>query len=330
MRLWTVESGFESLHPSQQPNDKDPAEAGSCCVEEAPMVIFGELACLGAAALWALAVSLFAGPIARHGAQAVNLAKCVVAAAVLTAFIVATGGFNGLPSAPAAALGWVAFSGILGLSIGDTALFAAVSRIGPHRSLLLQTFAPVFAALLALSLGERLTGGQILGGLVVLVGVVVVLEPRGAAFRATSVSGVLFGLLGAFGQGSGVVVAKLGMESLPVLEGTVLRLVAGAVGLAVVGFPASQPLKAFRAASSRDDGPRLLLATTVGTVVAMSLMMAGVAWAPASVAAVLLSLPPVFALIFEAMVTRRLPPASGAWGTLIAMAGVVLIVVSQG
>jgi drug/metabolite transporter (DMT)-like permease len=294
------------------------------------VVIFGELACLGAAALWALAVSLFAGPIARHGAQAVNLAKCVVAASVLAVFILVTGGFDGLRAAPGAALGWVAVSGILGLSIGDTALFAAVSRIGPHRSLLLQTFAPVFAAMLALSLGERLTVGQVLGGVVVLTGVVVVLEPRGAAFRTTSRSGVLFGLLGAAGQGSGVVVAKLGMEMVPVLEGTVLRLVAGALGLAVVGLSSSQPVKSYRAATSRDDGPRLLAATVVGTVVAMSLMMAGVAWAPASVAAVLLSLPPVFALIFEAVATRRLPSASGAWGTLIAMGGVVLIVMSQG
>lgn len=290
------------------------------------VVLAGEAACIAAASLWALAVTLFARPIARHGAQAVNLAKCAIAAVILTGWILATGGFVGLAPETATPVLWVAASGLLGLTIGDTALFAAVKRIGPHRSLLLQTLAPLFAAALAIPLGESLTATQVLGGLVVLVGVYLVLDPRGAAFRATSVSGIAFGVLGGAGQGTGVVVAKFGMEALPVLEGTVVRLVAGAVGLALVGALSAQPMVAFRAVASRQDGPRLVGATIIGTVVAMSLMMAGVAWAPATIAAVLLSLPPVFALVYESIATRTWPAAAGLAGTVVAVAGVAILV----
>ncbi len=39
----------------------------------------GQGACLGAAALWALAVVAFRAPIARHGAAAINLFKSLLA-----------------------------------------------------------------------------------------------------------------------------------------------------------------------------------------------------------------------------------------------------------
>ena len=46
-------------------------------------------------------------------------------------------------AAPTPALLALAASGLVGITVGDTALFAAVVRIGVHRSLLLLTLAPV-------------------------------------------------------------------------------------------------------------------------------------------------------------------------------------------
>jgi len=72
-------------------------------------------------------------------------------------------------------------------------------------------------------------------------------------------------------------------------------------------------------------GIRVLVATLLGTYVALFLMMAGVAFAPASIAAVLLSTSPVFSLVLEAAVFGRPPTLRGWVGTAAAVAGVAIL-----
>lgn len=293
----------------------------------------GETACLGAALLWAVAVQIFALPISRHGARTVNLFKCTFATVLLGLTLLLVGGWSDLGSASGIDLALVALSGVVGLTLGDTALFAAVGRIGVHRSLLLQTTAPVFAAALAWPLGERLSIGQVVGSVVILIGVFVVLA--GGKNSATLGGGrkgvgLVFGLAAAFGQGGGLVIAKTGMDTLPVLPATFVRMGAGAMGLVVVALASRGLAQALQAFRDRGSLPRLVTASFFGTYLAMLLMMAGVAWAPASVAAVLLATPPIFSLVVESALERRWPTASGLIGTMIAVGGVAFLVVAAG
>lgn len=289
----------------------------------------GEAACLSAALLWAVAVQIFALPIARHGARAANLFKCVFATVLLGLTLVLMGGWGAFGAASGADLLLVALSGIIGLTVGDTALFAAVNYLGVHRSLLLQTMAPVFAVALAWPLGETLGTMQVVGSVVILAGVIVVLsgstnhvEVRGGRIAV----GVIFGLLAAAGQGTGVVIAKYGMASVPILPATFLRMGAGAAGLIAVALAVGGLGRARRAWSDSKTLPRMVLASFFGTYLAMLLMMAGVAWAPASVAAVLLATPPIFSLAVESVIERRWPSVRGLIGTAIAVSGVALLV----
>lgn len=296
-------------------------------MDAAAPTLLGEAACLGAALLWAVSVQLFSGPILRHGARAVNLFKCTFASLLLAVTVAATGSWRAFGATPTWDLGLIAFSGLLGLTLGDTALFAAVSRIGPHRALLLQTLAPIFAAAIAIGLGERLSPAQWLGSAVILAGVGVVLagdrEP-GRVVTAGLGLGIVLGVVSAFGQGAGVVVAKLGMTTLPILPATLLRLAVGAGGLVAVGTLTGSLRRAAATLGGGSIG-RLTLASLFGTYLAMLLMMAGIAWAPASVAAVLLATPPVFGLVVECVVRRRWPSGSGLVGTLVAVAGVAVL-----
>ncbi len=289
----------------------------------------GEAACLSASLLWAVSVQIFSLPIARHGARAVNLFKCTSATVLLGLTLLVIGGWGAFGAASGTDLVLVALSGIIGLPVGDTALFAAVKHLGVHRSLLLQTMAPAFAAALAWPLGERLSGWQILGSLVILAGVVVVLagDRLPAAGRGGRIGvGVAVGLLAAFGQGAGVVIAKEGMASVPIVPATFLRLGVGAVGLVVIALATNGLVRASQAFRDRATLPRLVTASFFGTYLAMLLVMAGVAWAPASVAAVLLATPPIFSLVVESVVERRWPSVPGLIGTVIAVAGVALLV----
>jgi len=297
--------------------------------------IAGEAAALTAAALWASAVVWFRPAIARHGARAVNLLKGLVATALLTVTAAFTGGFATLAAAPAAALGWMGASAIAGLTLGDTALFAAVRRTGAHTALLLQTLAPVFTGVLALPAGERLAAGEWVGAAVVIIGVAMVVGPgaRGpesaaAESRAAWRAGLAFGVLAAFGQGAGIALAKPALGSLPVLPATLLRLAVGTAGLALLGWRSG----ALRRTVVAFDDPMVrrtaVPASVLGTYLAMLLMMASVAWAPATIASVLLSTSPVLGMIVEAVADRRRPAPTAVLGTVVAVAGVAVLMAS--
>lgn len=298
--------------------------------------IWGEVACLGAAACWALAVAFFRDPIARHGAWTVNLGKNLLGTVLLGLTVLATGQLAGLTSTPVAAIGWLALSGILGLTVGDTALFAAVARLGPHRSLLFLTLGPVFAALLAwLLYGERQGPQQIAGSVLVLLGVaLVVWRPRSkppASGDAWPVAGVVWALLAAFGLGAGIVFAKVGMTAeagltdVPLVAASFVRMTASVAGLLVV--MAFLRRLGPTAGLLRDRGEMLRLAgpAFLGTYVSFLLMMAGIAWAPASIAAVLLAMPPVFSIFVDAWLFKAPITWRALSGTALSVAGVAVL-----
>lgn len=294
--------------------------------------LLGDVSCLAAAAFWALAVTLFRRPIARFGAQAVNLGKNTIAAVLLGLTVLAAGQMASLGEASGRSLGLVAASGLVGMTLGDTALFAAVARLGAHRSLLLQTLAPVFTALLAWMIRGELVGPiQLAGSAAILAGIALVVSQRGKQEhpkKPVDLLGLLYGLIAAFGQGAGVVLAKSGMEEVPFLPAAFLRLVAAAAGLVLVmllwgrGRVIGEILapRGLRAIA----GPALL-----GTYVAVLLMMLGIALAPASIAAVLLATSPVFSLFVDAKVEGTPIEARGLGGTALAVVGVALITVGQ-
>lgn len=290
--------------------------------------LVGELSCLVAAALWAVAVVAFRTPIARHGAPAINLFKSLLAATLLAATLGATRGWPGLLGAPAVDLGWIALSGLIGITVGDTALFAAVARVGAHRTLLLQTLAPVFAAAIAMPLGERLSAAEVVGGLAVLAGVALVIGPdrrRPGVGGVAPAAGIALAVLAAAGQGVGVVVAKGGMDAVPVLGATLLRLAAASLGLLAVGAFTGDVARFVGALRSPATLRAAVPAAIAGTYLAMVLMMAGVAWAPASIAALLLGTSPVFGLVVEAVADRTWPRPSAVVGTLVAVVGIAVL-----
>ncbi|UCF66257.1 MAG: DMT family transporter [Acidobacteriota bacterium] len=301
---------------------------------------------MSAALFWAVSLAMFRGPIGRHGARTINLAKCLLAAVLQGLTVLALGQMDGLLIAPARSIWLIAVSGLVGLTLGDTALFASVARIGVHRALLLQTLAPVFTAIIAaLWLGERTTGLQAVGAVLILSGVALVVAPRrevplsmpadssgGTAPvalnpgpRSWALAGSLLGVVAAFGQGCGLVLAKVGMEQMPVLPASFLRLTTAALGLAIVGLAAGRLASLGRLARTRHAYTRVVPATLLGTYLALFLMMAGIALAPASIAAVLLSMSPVFSLVLETVVDRRPLTVRGVGGTFLALAGVAVL-----
>lgn len=103
-------------------------------------------------------------------------------------------------------------SGILGIGVGDVALFQALPRLGSRLSLLLiQCLTAPFGALIEWGwLGTRLTLWQILCGLTILAGVGLALTP-GEHLRRTRrdlAAGAVFSTLAALGGALGAVLSR--------------------------------------------------------------------------------------------------------------------------
>lgn len=299
----------------------------------------GEAACLGAAALWSVAVALFRGPIERHGARIVNLSKCALALVLLTLTATAAGGLGEFRGGASRDLVLIALSGVVGLTLGDTALFAAVARVGPYRALLLQTLTPAFTAAMAFAWLGRIPGfRQLVGAIVTLAGVALVLLAaregrRSAAGRRSVVpwTGIALAVAAAAGQGAGIVLAKEGMATVSALPAAVLRL--GAATFALVLLMARRvPVASLASALLRRGRgrARIVAGTALGTYLAFFLMMVGIARAPETVAAVLLSTTPVFGLFVDAALGRERITTRALLGTALAIAGVVTLSLGGG
>ena len=200
---------------------------------------------------------------------------------------------------------WLGTSGVVGLGIGDSGLFAAYVTIGPRRSLLLMALAPIFASLGAyFILGETLPAVAVLGIALTLGGVVLVIlegeEHSGEAPVSGKLKkyGVLCGLVAAIGQGLGLVLAKKGIDLNPAvtlnpLSATLMRMVLGACSLWFVMLAAGKLPQLRNAFNSREGMRQTVAAAFLGPFLGVTLSMVAVTYAETGIAQTLLSLMPV-------------------------------------
>lgn len=292
--------------------------------------LLGELACLAAALCWAFSVTLFRRPIAEQGPITVNFGKNTLATLLLGVTAAALGQLSGLADVSSSALFAIVLSGWLGLTLGDSALFLAVSHLGAHRTLLFQTLAPIFAALISYFLvGELINVGQGAGAMLVLFGVAIVVAPGPRALRQPMAwAGIVWAIVAAFGQGAGIALTKTAMFELPIFAASFLRQAASVLGLLVVLAVQRQLRHSFALFTSLVRFRSILLPSLLSAYIGFSLMTTGIAWAPASVAAVLLSTSPIFSLFIDAWLEQSKITWRGLLGTLVAVGGVALLATS--
>ena len=108
---------------------------------------------LSAAAFWALATRLFTRMSSFWTPAALALIKSLVSLALFGLWF----GIAGKPvfDQSLETIGFLVLSGVIGIAIGDTALFMALYRMGERRTLLIaETAAPVMVFISALCSGS--------------------------------------------------------------------------------------------------------------------------------------------------------------------------------
>jgi drug/metabolite transporter (DMT)-like permease len=300
--------------------------------------MIGEVAALAAAMCWAVGSHLF-GRIGRGvPAGALNLGKCAAGMALFGATGLLVGG-RVVPAMPASAAAWLVASGVIGLSLGDSAYFGAMLHLGVRRALLLLSLAPVFAAVGgALFLGEALGFRDVAAIAAVLAGVVVVVNEQGAPAapglalspRASAV-GVLCGLGSALGQATGSLISRRVMASgVSPLDTALVRVLAGLCGMLVLAALYGR-LGAWVRLLIR---PRLMGsiagAAFVGTFCGIWLSQVAIGRASSTaVASTLLATSPIFALPLGRWLDAERITARAAAGTLLAVAGLAALTLGK-
>ncbi|HEX4895075.1 MAG TPA: DMT family transporter [Solimonas sp.] len=288
----------------------------------------GELFSLSCALAWAAAVILFKKSGESLAPFALNLIKNAFVLPLFLLTILLTQGLQG-PAIPATALTWVLVSGFLGIAAGDTLYFRALNTLGASRIAAAQTLYSPFVILLSLAfLGERLRLLQFAGVAVVLGGIFLVTwSPARERVDAASLRrGVAWAVLSVFLMAIGVVIAKPLLERYDFLWVVTLRIVGGLGGMLAIALVRRQ-FGELRAAYARvRHWPAILVGGFIGTYLSMMLWLAGYKYTQASIAAVLNELAAVFILLLAALFLRERVGLRQWAGTLLALAGVVLVV----
>ncbi|MGF1722455.1 DMT family transporter [Vibrio kyushuensis] len=291
-------------------------------------MFYGEIAALSAAVVWAVATWIYSQFSHQFSAMQLNIVKGTIASAMMLLVLplIPVPDFSLTPTYIAV----LAVSGVIGIAIGDSAYFAALKRIGPNKTLLLESLAPPLSGVLALVfLGTVISMQAWLGVVITTVAVAsVVFQPNDDA-NPVSRSGIGYGLLASVCQASGVVISHYALVAgnLPPLLGALIRLAVGVLAVAlIICWFEDKPFKAIKM-NLRSMGNRSFLwlfsAIFVGTFLALWLQQVALKHANPAIAQTLIATSPLFILIIYA-IRREAITKQSVIGTLFALVGISL------
>ncbi|MDC0612161.1 DMT family transporter [Vibrio sp.] len=187
---------------------------------------------LAAALLWAISTMLSVEPARFLGTFSYSRWRMGCTSTILIVISLLTGGWRTVSDVHLLPM---MLSGLVGIFVGDTALFACFNRMGPRQAGLLFSCHAVFSAIIGYFLfSETMTTRELFGALLVFSGVVTAIffRKKGSEHKLDALSGslwigILLGLLAALCQALGGIIAKPVMETdIDPISASALRMIA--------------------------------------------------------------------------------------------------------
>jgi len=295
----------------------------------------GEMAALATAICWSITPVLFT--LAGQKIGAINVNRVRILLALLFMLITHWLLFNTpLPSGISLEnLVLLCLSGIIGLVIGDSMMYQSYLDIGPRKTLLLLTLAPVFSIVLAwIFLGETLNLIQILGILVTLsgIGLVILRQPdnnQKTLHNSKPFRGVLLASGAALSQAAGLILAKLGMngDASP-LSVSVIRMLAAFIVIWTIAVVRKQAVVSIRSLFQRNSSMKLIAGSFFGPFAGVTLSMIAINYAPVGIASTLMSISPVLLIPLSAYYLNDKSGIRGISGAALAVAGAAILLIN--
>jgi len=318
---------------------------------------YGEAMAVLAALIFAWTSIFFTTAGQRLGVTTVNLLRLPIAALCLGITHLLVTGRLVPEHLDLAAAGWIGLSGVVGLAVGDSALFRSFTLIGPRRGMMMMAAAPLFTVVVAWFLLDESLGAVTLLGMAAIIGGVLLAvggkDPGGGRFRglprAVLRRGFLLALVGAAGQGLGSAFAKLGMigggagagidagagadavaadavvTGVDPLGATLVRMTAAALVYWLAVLPRHRLTDLLRPLRDRQGAVALAVAIFMGPYVSVWISLVAIKHASAGVAQALLGLVPIFVIGPAWLVYRDRPSPLSLVGVAVAVGGSVLL-----
>lgn len=295
------------------------------------MLYFGELIALLTAFLWSGTSYAFTEASKRIGSLQLNINRMILAVFILFA-IISLFGFS--IDLSLRQFEFLLVSGFAGLVLGDSFLFKSFQLIGARLGMLLMALVPGFSTLLALLfLGENLSAVNLTGMAITLTGISIVVMDRNEKSQTVfhlNKLGVLYGILGAFGQASGLILAKFAFE-----ESDVNGFVAAFIRLVfavIIFLPVVILLKRYKNPITlfKKDITALkamVTGTILGPVLGISSSLIAITYAKIGIATTLMSTMPVIMLPIARYYYKEILTSRAIIGALVAVIGVAILFV---
>ncbi|CAK1783590.1 DMT family transporter [Vibrio crassostreae] len=287
---------------------------------------------LAAAFLWAIASLMSVKPAQHLGSFAYSRWRMGCTAIILSSMAWFTGGWS---SVEADLVTPMMLSGLIGIFIGDTALFACLNRMGPRQAGLLFSCHAVFSAILGYFLfSESMTSVELIGSALVFSGVLTAIffGRRGQAsnqletIKGTVWIGVALGITAAICQALGGIIAK------PVMQTNIDPVAASAIRM-ITAFVAHSAFRLTGAKLSRAINPmngQIFAITAVNGFLAMAVGMTLILYAlqegNVGMVALLSSTTPIMLLPILWLYTKQRPNAYAWIGAIVAVVGTGILV----
>ncbi|WP_199608650.1 DMT family transporter [Flocculibacter collagenilyticus] len=309
------------------------------------MSYIGEISSLLAACVWAIATLIYGQFSHQLSSLQLNLIKGLLSIGLMLIAVLM------LQDAPVEFqtnhIYILMFSGVLGIAVGDTAYFASLRRIGPQKTLLLESLAPPITGIIAmLFLQKHLLLTQWLGVFLTIVGVTwVVTKSSTTSDTSTEMTplltnttssltrldykGISFGLLASFCQATGVVLSHYALAETNIsgLWGAIIRLTAGTFAVCIILMITNhKQLKIISALSklTAKSLKLLFIAIFIGTFLALWLQQIALKFAHPATAQTLIATSPIFVLLLLFMQGKKVS-SSALVGTLLSFLGIIFI-----
>jgi len=293
---------------------------------------WGEIAGLATAVCWSFTSIFFTVSGARIGSVNVNRLRLLFAFILLSITNFVFTGSLTVFDAGYERWFWLGSSGIVGFVLGDAMLFEAFIVVGTRISMLLMSLVPIMSALFAwIFLGETLDIVEISAIVLTVGGIAWVVADKNR--DKTWVKGkklfwgISLGIGGALGQTFGLILSKKGLEGgYPALSGNLIRVSVGVIVIWLITVVRGNAPKAFRSLKDKKAFGALTMGATFGPFIGVWLSLVAIKYARIGIASTLMATVPILLIPLTHWIFKDKVTIGSVIGTVIAIAGVALLI----
>ena len=285
------------------------------------------LAALGAALCWAISTIISANPSSALGALGFVRIRMTMVFFMLAAALLVTGGWRTIA---ASHITPSLISGLIGILVGDAALFLTMNRLGPRRAGILFASNAVFSVILGwLFLSEKLGAMTLAGIALALIGVALAIlfgkrsndAHQWEAVKGPLMAGVAIGLFSGLCQAVGSIIARpvmaTGADPIAIAA---IRVGIAALGLTLAMFAGVKSARAKTALTPKLAG-QVAISGFAAMGVGMTLLLFALSGGEVGIVATLSATTPALVLPLLWWKTGDMPPPLAWLGAALVVAG---------